>query len=395
MLSKLTFLIFIIYIQKIYSQTICYNPTSNCFDPINTQTLLFQYGQYTSCSRVSPIYKLNCIDSNIPESSGLCSKYSKLITNIKCDNSGTDDSNNIIWKCNGILPSNIALGTTTVSCEGCTSSSDKLKITGSCGIFYQLVKKTTLVSTPKSKSTTNPVLNSNVTNGFVIFICFLLGSFLLIGLIKCYMGEPPEYLPVYTNNSRRRYYNQIPTAERVVIPEITPLTTEQTPLTTEQSNNPPINPNYINNSSNRINSNIPQYRSYQTQSNIEMNNLGCNYNQQSDTTSLLSGYLVGKNLEEGNLGTAYLASTIGGGGVGNNIGGGNNYSTGLVMGMISGSEHSHKSHNRHKSHHKYSKSYEPSYESYQNEPSYESYQNEQNSENSFENSETFANTTTR
>lgn len=389
MLLDLTFLIFAILINQIYSQTICYNPTSNCFDPSITQTLLFQYGQYTSCSRVSPIYKLNCIDANTPESSGLCTKYSKLITNIKCVNSGTDDSNNVIWKCEGILPSDVALGSTTVSCEGCTSPSDKLKITGSCGIFYQLVKKTIstpiqkLISTSKTDKTNKN--SSNLTNGFIIFICFILGSILLICLIKCILGESPEYLPIYSNNSRRQYYNQIPSAERVVIPEIIPLTTEQTNV----SINPSTNPYYIPNSPNRINVNIPQYRSYQTQSNIEMGNLSYRQQAQTDSSSLLSGYLVGKNLEEGNLGIAYLASTIGGGS-------GNNYSTGLLMGMFSGSDHSHNSHNshksRHNSHHKNSKLYESSFES-SYEPSYNpSYQKEQIL---FDNSETYADTTTR
>lgn len=385
MLLDLLFLILVIFINEIYSQTICYNPTSNCFDPINTQTLLFQYGQYTSCSRVSPIYKLNCINANIPESSGLCTKYSKLITNIKCVNTGTDDSNNVIWKCDGILPTDVALGTTMVSCEGCTSPSDKLKITGSCGIFYQLVKKTILIPIQKPISTSRENKNSsnpNLINGFTIFIWFLLGSILLISLIKCIISEPIEHLPVYTNNSRRQYYNPIPAVERVVIPEIIPLTSEQTIPLTNPSINPSINPYYVPNSSNRTNANpnIPQYRSYQTQSNIEMSNLSHRQQPQTDTSSFLYGYLVGKNLEEGNLGTAYVASSIGGGC------GENNYSTGLLMGMFSGSEHSHNSH--HNSHHKNSKLYESSYE-----PSYNSsYQNEQMK---FDNSETYADTTTR
>lgn len=364
---NLTFVVFLIFIQKIYSQTICYNPTSNCFDPVITQTLLFQYGQHTTCSRTSPIYKLNCVDGNTPESFGLCSKYSQLITNIKCENSGTDESNNVVWKCNGILPSNVALGTTTVSCEGCTSSSDKLKISGSCGIFYQLVKKP--ISSPTS--TTKTELKYNLVNGYTVIICFILGVFLVIGLIKCCTSKQPEYLPVYTNGSRTHYYNQIPTAERVVIPEIIPLTAEQTNI------NPPTNPNYTPNTSNRT-LNISQYPNYQTQSNIETGGSRCVNQRQSDTSSLLTGYLVGKNLEEGNFGTAYLASTIG------NNSSGNNYSTGMMMGLISGSEHSSKTHHKNKSHHK---SHDQSYD-------LESYQNKQNY-NSFDNSETYANTTTR
>ena len=64
--------------------------------------------------------------------------------------------------------------------------------------------------------------------------------------------------------------------------------------------------------------------------------------------SFLSGYIVGKNLEEGNIGTAYLASTIGFG----NGNSGNNYSSGLALGMMEGSSHSHKSHHKKKQHEK-------------------------------------------
>ena len=385
MLMDLTLIIFIIFVilaNCVYTQTICYNPTSNCFDPIYTQTLLFQYGQYTSCSRVPPINKLNCIDGDTPESYGLCSKYSKSITNIKCTNSGTDDSNNVIWKCEGILPSSIALGKTTVSCEGCTSSNDKLKITNSCGIFYQLVKKTSF----NSKSNSNPKsnLNPNIIKIIIVGISFLLGLILLICLFKYVFYEPYEYLQIHTPQSRL-YTN---------------LTTLPPPPT------PPINPYYIPNLSSRKNTNTPHYHSCQsyqtqtqiptqTQSDIEMNNLCYNhrpqpqshphpqpysqtqFNPYSDTSSLLTGYLVGKNLEEGNLGTAYLASTIGG------MSGGNNYSTGLMMGMMNGSEYLDISHKpKHKPKHKLS---------YEN----DLYENNLYENNSYSNSETYAGTTTR
>ena len=103
--------IIILFSKKAISQSICYNPTENCFDPKTTQSILFQYGQYTTCSRVSPITQLNCIDGN-SDSIGLCAKYSKYINTIKCNNSGFDASGNVIWKCDGNLPTKTMFGST-------------------------------------------------------------------------------------------------------------------------------------------------------------------------------------------------------------------------------------------------------------------------------------------
>lgn len=241
---KCIYTILCLLIYKVFSQTICFNPSTNCFDPMSTQSVLFQYGQFTSCSRVSPITQLNCIDGNTEGSVGLCAKYSKLITSIKCTNSGIDASGNVIWNCYTNLPTGIMFGTTTVSCEGCTSSSDKLKITGSCGIFYQLLKK------PNLQNPSNSTNSDKHTNGFVIFVCFLSGAIILIFLIKLCAGET-DY--IYENRSKtnnrsrsrsRNSYITISSPEQVIIPETIPLTSGYPIQSNVSQNPPPTNPDY-------------------------------------------------------------------------------------------------------------------------------------------------------
>ena len=387
---KLTFTILCLLLIKVLSQTICFNPTTNCFDPITTQSVLFQYGQFTTCSRVSPITQLNCIDGNTISSIGLCAKYSKLITNIKCSNSGSDASGNVIWKCDTNLPRGIMFGSTTVSCEGCINSSDKLKITGSCGIFYQLIKKenTPIISNPSNNS-------DKYLNGFVIFICFISGAIILICLIKLCVGETDyNYENISRSNNRsrsrsrsRNSYISVSAPEEVIIPETIPLTTGYS----VQTNNPPTNPNYQSGSTyqttnqhllnNQFPIRQPIYRREPVQ--VEMTTQYMSRTQphihQNDTSSFLSGYLVGKNLEEGNIGTAYMASTLGlnGNSNCNGSGNGNNYSTGMALGMMEGSTHSHKSHHKKKHHH------------------YNENNDLESNQISFESNETYANSTTR
>jgi hypothetical protein len=370
-------------INKILSQIICYNPISNCFDPVSTQSLLFQANQYTKCSRTTPILQLNCIDENA--NTGLCSKYSKYIINIKCSNSGTDDSGNVIWKCESNLPSEIGLGVTTVSCEGCTNSSDKLKITGSCGIFYQLIDKSNGSNLPNTDSNTNSNINSHTMSGLEIFFCFLFGAMILICLIKLCVGEYDNYLPTHTNNSGKRSnsknklsdrsYIPIVSTERVIIPETIPLTSNLP----QNNNPPPTNPVYQS---------IPVYQyqyQYQTQIRPPIYPKTQAQVEMTDTSGFLSGYLTGKNLEEGNIGAAYFTSGL------TNSNKGNNFSTGMAIGMMEGSNHnSHSHHNHHKSHKKHHNN------SYQNSP----YNNDLESSSqykkiSFEQNQNFANSTTR
>ncbi|MDR3737716.1 MAG: hypothetical protein P4L40_01725 [Terracidiphilus sp.] len=42
------------------------------------------------------------------------------------------------WKCSAELPSNLAFGTTTVSCEGYDGPEDAYILRGSCGLEYTL-----------------------------------------------------------------------------------------------------------------------------------------------------------------------------------------------------------------------------------------------------------------
>lgn len=361
----------LLFYDKVLSQTICYNPTTNCFDPLSTQSILFQYGQYTTCSRVSPITQLNCFDGNTQDSVGLCTKYSKLISTIKCTNSGFDASKSVIWKCDGNLPTGIMFGTTTVSCEGCISSSDKLKITGSCGIFYQLLKKPNLQNPSDSSSSLSDksTYTNKYTNGFIIFICFLSGSIIIICLIKLCVRETDYVHEIFsgsnnrakTRSRSRNSYVTITSPEKVIIPETIPLTTGYPVKSNISQNPPPINPDYQSVLGYTATNQYQQTNKYQTRPQVyprqpvqvEMTTQYVTkpqsqpYAQQNDTSNFLSGYLVGKNLQEGNIGSAYLASTI--------TGGGNNYSSGMALGIIEGSSHSHKSHHKKKHHHNYEK----------------------------------------
>jgi hypothetical protein len=401
MITKLLLanIIFYFYINLILSQTICYNPTTNCFDPTLTQSLLLQANQYTKCSRTTPIQQLTCIDSSNTANTDLCAKYSKYITSIKCSNSGTDDSGNVIWKCESNLPSQVGLGLTTVSCEGCTSSSDKLKISGSCGIFYQLFDKT------NSISDTGSIIKSNSTHtmtGFEIFLCFLFGTTILICFIKICVGCSEPYLPTHNNysrtrtrtNSRTNSRTRIPTqsyipiisTEQVIIPETIPLTANYSQNNNLPNNNPsPINPNYEYTPTYQSISYIQNQTQTQTRPYIyprtQVQVLGQTQSQphsqveMTDTSSFLSGYLTGKNLEEGNIGAAYFTSSL------SNSNKGNNFSTGMALGMMEGSNH----YNHHKSHKKHHNN------SYQN----NDLESSQIENISLEQNQTFANSTTR
>lgn len=167
---------------------ICYNPSSNCFDPSSAQSLVFQQGQYTSCARVPPISQLNCVDGNSPNSVGLCAKYSKYITNFKCANSGSDGSGGVNWACETYnIPNGILIGSTTISCEGCKSSTDNLKISNSCGLFYSLISTDAKTDDNTNSNNTNKI-NKNISGSefviyalvifFGIFICCIYCVFL-------------------------------------------------------------------------------------------------------------------------------------------------------------------------------------------------------------------------
>lgn len=104
---------------------------NGCFDLTQAQALTFYKDAMTTSARAPPIKQLNCAGGNG------CS-YAGSVSVVQCTNSGTDGSGNVQWKCTAQLPANVDLGSTTVSCEGCKSSTDFYKVSGSCGLFYTL-----------------------------------------------------------------------------------------------------------------------------------------------------------------------------------------------------------------------------------------------------------------
>lgn len=108
-------------------------PPPNCFDPKTTSALTFcSDGAMTTSARTSPIAQLACVSGNG------CS-YGSKISVAQCQNEGQDESGRIQWKCSASLPPQVEFGTTTVSCEGCRNVTDEFKLSGSCGLMYDLL----------------------------------------------------------------------------------------------------------------------------------------------------------------------------------------------------------------------------------------------------------------
>jgi heme/copper-type cytochrome/quinol oxidase subunit 2 len=112
-----------------------------------------------------------------------------------------------MWKCKDNLPPQVGLGITNVSCEGCVDSSDKLKIIGSCYIFYQLVDKLNKPSLSNASSYTNTNTNNNTNkiSVFEILIFFFVVVLILICVIIIFFADSrtsssnQTYIPVISN----------------------------------------------------------------------------------------------------------------------------------------------------------------------------------------------------
>ena len=343
--------------------TICYSPTTTCFAPNTTQSLLFTKDLYTTCSRVAPILQLNCAGNLM-----LCNKYANQITNMFCSNKGTDDKSEVIWQCEAKMPTAVKFMKTTVSCEGCTSSIDKLKISGSCAIFYQLGSNSNVLPTSPTipTTTTNTTKSDDDIRTSLFIICIVLMFF---GIYICYRPiNYPEAQPYQataieiettplntqrTNNQRSNNYRRYN-----VQPSAPPAPVQTVPVQTVPVQTMPMqNPIIIN----------AQQQPLQPQQ-----------PQQSSTGNLLGGYLTGQNLERGNYGAALLTSTM--------SSGGSDYNTGLMMGMMSESNNSHK--HKHKKHHSHNDSnyYQNTYDNSHTDTSYT---------NTSYNDTSYADTTTR
>ena len=321
--------LFIIQVQAQFQpQIICWNPTTNCFDPTTTQSLLFQQNRLTTCARNTPIQQLNCVDGSNSNSAGLCEKYSDKITSVKCSNSGTDESNNVIWKCESNLPDGLIFGSTIVSCEGCKSSTDELKITGSCGIFYELVN-TVQTNNLNSNSNSNSGSDSNLfeSYGIKFLEIILIVSFIVIlcaitieCIDRCEMYAithlETERIPLNSNIHNITEAQPVQPVQPVQHIDHVQHVYHVQPIPSA----PPENQNsHYDSYHNSHYDSYPRTRQYQ------------------DSSNFVTGYIVGRELEEGNVGDAMLISSM--------SNGGNNYNTGMMMGMMSGNNYSHSGNN--------------------------------------------------
>ena len=278
---------------------------------------------------------------NWVENAMLCNRYASQITNVMCSNKGTDYKGEVIWQCETKMPSAVKFMKTTVSCEGCTSSVDKLKISGSCAIFYQLGSNSNVLPTSPTNPTnpTTPTLNTTKSDDDIRTTLFIICIVLIFfGIYICYCAN---------DNSSRNGYRPINYPEAQPY-QATAIEIETTPLNTQRSNNyrrynvqPSAPPAPVQT--------VPvQTVPVQTMPmqnpiiiNAQQQPLQPQQPQQSSTGNLLGGYLTGQNLERGNYGAALLTSTM--------SSGGSDYNTGLMMGIMSESNNSHK--HKHKKHH--------------------------------------------
>ncbi len=342
-LIKYLLVLLMIQILSIGAQisNICYSPTTTCFAPNTTQLLLFDKGAYTTCSRVPPLLKLNCRGD-----SSLCARYSNQINQVKCSNQGLNDKGEVIWLCEAKLPLGISFSKTVVSCEGCVTSIDKLKIIGSCAVFYELAKKST--GSNSSSGSNNSSDSSSVKYVFALILLFGI----VISCVICYQSccQDEKCFVPHNHCSHARAYRNIDIHDI----EAVPLTSTSTSIPSA----PPARTHYIQ-PSQQFNFTQPirspkeacfagpiqQTHSYQS--------------NQSNPSEILGGYIAGKNIQEGNYGAAILASGL------SSNSNSSNYQTGMLMGMMSESSHKHH-HKHHNKHHNNSNSYDTSYQNSDN-----------------------------
>ena len=138
------------------------NDGNNGFDLRNVQTMTFQKNNYTKGNRTDPIPQLNCVGGNA------CG-HSYKVNSVQCKNNGIDENDDVQWKCDTNLPYDLSLGETNLNCEGLTSSMDKIKLKGSCGLEYTLNDKAIHIEPDNSYFT---IIITLIILFFIVAICF-------------------------------------------------------------------------------------------------------------------------------------------------------------------------------------------------------------------------------
>ena len=103
----------------------------------DVETLTLHRGKSTKARRVEGVQQLSCHDR---EGSALCNAYAPDV--VQCVNKGTNDKQEVQWKCEAELDKNVRFGRMDVSCEGYHSAEDPYVLVGSCGLEYELERTT-------------------------------------------------------------------------------------------------------------------------------------------------------------------------------------------------------------------------------------------------------------
>lgn len=318
---KLLIFLFVCFCTFVNSQL----QPSGCIDLTTTQTLTFYKDAMTTSARAPPIKQLNCVGGN-------GCKNSNKINTIQCTNSGANDVGETQWVCKGQIPSNLELGTTTVSCEGCKSSSDFYKIAGSCGLFYTL----NVISNSNDDTHNIRKNNGSNSNGW-IFTMVIVGMVITIiccfavAITFCARTNFPSntsrlVLTPRTHMNTRRYssyknnngYVPIATAPPLVVPIVAQ------PITPSYQTQP-ITPSYQN------------YNNYGTENNY--------------TTGFAQGILMEDIVSNNGRHNNRVAEDLL---LMNAIGGSNKNTNGFMNGVIVGSAlngHHNDNHHSHHNHH--------------------------------------------
>lgn len=160
---QISILIICFFVVDIFGQT-------QCFTPGKGTSLTFYANAKTTSIRSSPIEQLNCNGGN-------GCKYSNNVEIVQCSCNGIDGYGNAQWKCESSLPNTLELGTTLVSCEGCASSTDTAKLTGSCGLYY------TLNYNINGDFTDDVTIDNNDKHGILIFFEVLFVILIIVAVV--------------------------------------------------------------------------------------------------------------------------------------------------------------------------------------------------------------------
>jgi len=163
----------------------------------DVKVITLEKNRMTTGRRISPIQQLRCI--------GGCNEFTP--DAVQCHNMGSD-GNDVQWKCESEMPTNIRFGKLQVICEGYTYPDDPYILQGSCGLEYELI-----INNVKRDNTIYTTKNDNsivLSFMFDLLVCIFI-FFTLFHIIRwCYYSvydidqshRPPPY--------NRDYYQHNP-----------------------------------------------------------------------------------------------------------------------------------------------------------------------------------------